>query len=183
MGNCASFYGGASVSASNGRSNSNDENNISERKDQLKKEILELRRSRIIDKGNNYYTPDDAARNILSIVTPLSHKYQLEIGGNIFYSKGFWHYTNPKVGESDKMEIGAYWIGYHTHPSGSLNFSNRFNNSSNHFEAGDAFWVSNNQKDLYLGVLIDGEVKIGVCEPGNCKNVSNDLTPPSRIVK
>jgi hypothetical protein len=121
-------------------------------------------------------------------VTPLAHKYQLEIGGNIFFSKGYWHYTIPKVGGVGSVDIGGYWIGYHTHPEGGLVFSNRYNNYSNDFNSGDADWVSNNQKDLYLGVLINNEVNIGVCEVGNCENRVGTKkppppTPPSRIIE
>lgn len=84
----------------------------------------------------------------------------------------------PKIGGPESINLPPSHIGYHTHPSGDLFFSNRTTDFT-----GDSDWVEIAGKPLYLGVQHGGSVKIGVCEPGSCPHYGQFGTPPSRVIQ
>lgn len=114
----------------------------------------------------------------------MSDKYGLEVGGNITQDGKFFSYTSPVVGEQGAVGVGFYGVaGYHTHPSGSLMFSNKLNNFSNNINGGDSVWVSQSKLPLYLGVGTAGNVRIGVCEYRSCSHIGQFGTNPSRVIQ
>ena len=112
---------------------------------------------------------DDAAKEVLNATAPLSKKYGLEVGGNIYQENGKYHYTMPQIGDGISVPMYTDWIGYHTHPSGGMYFSNSFNTAGG---GNDALWVQKGGNPLYMGVqLTNGSIGIAVCEPGSCSNI------------
>jgi Flp pilus assembly pilin Flp len=110
---------------------------------------------------------DFAAKEVLNALTALAHQAQLEVGGyiNKMTTRSgtvYYQYTKPIVGERRSVALSPAprQIGYHTHPSGTLLFSNNYTNPG----AGDAKWVSEASNHLYVGALHDEVVKIGICE-------------------
>ncbi|WP_298773754.1 hypothetical protein [uncultured Shewanella sp.] len=135
-----------------------------------------------LSRARGFDSADAAAKEVLTVTAPLSRKYGLEVGGSIFEGKnGKYHYTLPIIGDSNSVYVAPNWVGYHTHPSGALAFSNRFTA----YEGGgnDALWVDNANKDLYLGVEYnDGTIGIAVCEYNSCPNIGQFGTE-GRIIK
>ena len=162
----------------------------------FQQELNALEAKVILSEEPTYDSPDEAARAVLDIVAPLSKKYNLEVGGNIYEKqrktrtgilmKSKYGYTIPRIGSSGSApRIGIHSPGYHTHPSGRLIFSNDAYNQGKMFERrGDARWVFKNKQLLYLGVLENstGNVLVGVCEPGACPLAKWRGTHPSRTV-
>ncbi|WP_444897527.1 RHS repeat-associated core domain-containing protein [Microbulbifer sp. SSSA005] len=148
----------------------------------LQKELDALVADKTLNRYRSFTSPDAAATEVLDATAPLTEKYGLEVSGNIWKSKNGWHYTIPKIGGPGSADLNTGFIGYHTHPHGRLMFSNRMNNYSGDFNGGDSSWVSSAKKPLYLGVVVKGTVKIGVCDPG-CSHVGIYGTPPSRVIK
>ena len=145
------------------------------RRAELRSELDSLRKSGTLSRVRAFNTADEAAESVLNVVAPLTDKYGLEIFGNIFKGDaGKYHYTLPQIGGSISAGIDPRWMGYHTHPSGSLVFSNQF------FRAGDgndALWVNTARKTLYVGaVRRDGSVGVAACEYGSCPNYGKDGT-------
>ena len=117
----------------------------------------------------------------MGVTAKLSAEYGYEVGGNIYQSGDHWRYTIPKIGDQSSASVNTGFIGYHTHPSGSLMFSNRF--SAFGGGPGDANWVETSGKDLYLGIYNGSGVSIGVCSPGSCPDIGRLGTSPSRVVQ
>jgi len=116
-----------------------------------------------------FETEDAAAKHVLEVTAPLSKQYGLEVGGNIYLGKdGLYHYTLPTIGHTGSVGISTRWAGYHTHPSGSLKFSNSHIRMSSD---NDLHWVNQSGKALYLGVQQSEGVGIAVCEPGRCFDI------------
>jgi hypothetical protein len=67
-----------------------------------------------------------------------------------------------EVGLENAVAVSGHAIGYHTHPSGRLEFSNLENESRGY--ASDTKWVRNNHKHLYVGAMQGSVVKISICE-------------------
>ncbi|MEE2026137.1 hypothetical protein, partial [Alkalimonas mucilaginosa] len=90
----------------------------------------------------------------------------LEIGGYINKltapnGTAYYQYTKPMVGERRSVALPVTGqIGYHTHPTGTLLFSNTITNPT----GSDAEWVADSNNHLYVGALQGGDVKIGICE-------------------
>jgi hypothetical protein len=128
---------------------------------------------------------------VLNIIVPIAHQFGLEAGGNI---EGFrnrsgastryrYRYTIPSVGEATAVGVPTHAIGYHTHPSGSLLFSNR-RNSSGGIRENDTEWVRNSGKSLYVGALsADGTVGIAVCECTYAPTPAHQFGTPGRVVQ
>lgn len=131
-----------------------------------------------------YNSPDDAAKAVLNQTSGLSEQYQLEVSGSIYKQGDKWAYSVPKVGGYGSAPLTTDMIGYHTHPDGSLAFSNRWN-SHGGSGSGDAGWVAKSQKTLYLGVKIGNKIAIGTCDYGNCSEwvVGRGPTQPSRVLQ
>ena len=119
---------------------------------------------------------------MLDAAAPLSKKYGLELAGSIWKGKSGYSYTFPVIGGKGSASLTTAHIGYHTHPSGSLMFSNQFRNYS-YSGGGDAGWVATSGKSLYLGVQTNSGVSIGVCSLGNCPNFGRKGTAPSRVIQ
>ncbi|WP_105102103.1 Ig-like domain-containing protein [Microbulbifer pacificus] len=149
----------------------------------FQEELDALAADRTLNPYKAFDSADAAATEVLDVTAPLSEKYGLEVGGNIWKSKNGWRYTMPKIGGPGSVSVSTTHIGYHTHPSGDLMFSNRSNNFSGSFVGGDSSWVAKANKPLYLGVQHGGAVRIGICNPGNCSHVGRLGTPPSRVVQ
>jgi hypothetical protein len=110
---------------------------------------------------------------------PLSKKFGLEVGGNIYEDDGKYHYTMPVIGDGISVGVPTGWIGYHTHPSGGMYFSNSFATAGG---GNDANWVKQSGNPLYMGVqLNDGSVGIAVCEPGGCPNIGRFGTQGRKV--
>ena len=130
---------------------------------------------------------DDATRAVLEQAAPIGHEAGLELGGNLkqHWLTGKWKYTRPTVFGRHSGSLPLNNPGYHTHPSGSINFSNPGNNALGNSNVGDTSWVEQSGKTLYVGTVDHtGAVSIGACDPGVCvyNPDTNELpTPPSRI--
>ena len=164
-------------------------------KNEIERELGRLTARGILDPKNKYKSRDEAARAVLEILAPLSAKYGLELGGNIMEIEGLtsrrtgrvlksrFRYTMPVIGESTHVGVNTDYPGYHTHPSGDLVFSNRFDNAGYDLKGGDAEWVKESGHPLYLGVVgADGRVQVGVCEAGKCPTTGKDGTEPTRTI-
>ncbi|MDX3773546.1 toxin TcdB middle/N-terminal domain-containing protein [Chromatiaceae bacterium AAb-1] len=140
-----------------------------ENKEALQREINKLEQDGILSRTHRFDTPDEAAKEVLNVMAPLSREYGLEVGGNIYKHNGKYQYTMPHIGDSVSVNVSHDWIGYHTHPSGVVFFSNSFATAGG---GNDALWVKQSGKPLYMGVqLHSGAVSISVCEPGRCPNI------------
>jgi RHS repeat-associated protein len=134
-----------------------------------------------LSSSRKFPSADAAATEVLNVTTPLSQKYGLEASGNIIPdSIGNYGYTIPEIGGVGSSSASAGYIAYHTHPSGNLAFSNQFNNYSGN---PDTHLVAKSSRSLYLGVQINGAVRIGVCSPGSCPDYGRLGTKPSRILQ
>ena len=164
-------------------------------KKELEDELGRLTARGILDPKNKYKSRDEAARAVLEILAPLSAKYGLELGGNIMEIEGLtsrrtgrvlksrFRYTMPVIGESKRVGVNIGNPGYHTHTSGDLVFSNRFDNAAHDLKGGDAEWVKESGHPLYLGVVgADGRVQVGVCEAGKCPTTGKEGTEPTRTI-
>ena len=134
-----------------------------------------------LNPNRNFDSTDVAATEVLNATAALSKQYGLEVAGSIWKSKDGWHYTAPKIGGVGSASLTTSYIGYHTHPSGSLMFSNQFRSYLG--GPGDAGWVAISNKSLYLGVQIGNNVSIGVCSPGSCPQFGRLGTSPSRVLR
>jgi hypothetical protein len=135
-----------------------------------------------LSKSRSFDSADAAATEVLNLTAPLSKRYGLEVGGNIWQDKDGWHYTIPVIGTEISVGVTGGYIGYHTHTSGGLKFSNAFwprAGASSH----DAGMVGDYGKPLYLGVHYKGATLIGVCEPGRCSETGRLGTSPSRTLQ
>jgi len=134
-----------------------------------------------LNPNRNFDSADAAAAEVLNATAGLSKQYGLEVAGSIRKSKDGWRYTAPEIGGVGSASLTTSYIGYHTHPSGSLKFSNQFNSYTG--GPGDAGWVASSNKSLYLGVQIGKNVSIGVCSPGSCSQFGRLGTSPSRVLQ
>ncbi|MFL0799076.1 MAG: FG-GAP-like repeat-containing protein [Agarilytica sp.] len=121
-----------------------------------------------LSRSHSFDSADAAAKSVLGVTAPLSAEYGLEVTGNIFSKDGSYYYTLPQIGGPTQGTISIGWIGYHTHPSGSLKFSNSFRGAG---PGRDTHWVQHSGKALYLGVQTSSGVGFAVCEPGGCFDV------------
>jgi hypothetical protein len=150
----------------------------------FERELRILEKNGTLNPNKKFKTIDGAATEVLSVTAPLSDKYGLEVGGNIVPNGKYYSYTSPTVGGEGTVSVGYYGVaGYHTHPSGSLMFSNKLNNYSKSLTSGDSVWVSASKLPLYLGVGTANNVQIGVCEYRNCSHAGQFGTKPSRIIQ
>lgn len=84
----------------------------------------------------------------------------------------------PSAGDKSAVNLrgqipNGHAIGYHTHPSGEINFSNIFTAMKNGANA-DTEWIRANGKGLYVGVMQGGVVKISFC--GHNSTCSRDTS-------
>ena len=148
----------------------------------FQKDLNALKTDGTLSSSRTFESADAAATEVLSVTAPLSHKYGLEVAGSIWKGDGGYSYTFPVIGGEGSALLTTAYTGYHTHPSGSLMFSNQFNNHS-HSGGGDAGWVATSGKPLYLGVQVGSGVSIGVCSPDSCSNFGRKGTTPSRVLQ
>lgn len=101
----------------------------------------------------------------------------------------YYQYTKPMVGERRSVALPiTHQIGYHTHPNGSFNFSNKFD-IFNGGSGSDAEWIKAADSHLYVGAMADndvaGAVKIGICEYESAcmKGVLQFGNPPTRTIQ
>ena len=151
----------------------------------LRRELNELRQNGTLDTSREFGTADEAAQEVLSATALLSAKYNLEVGGNILQTgDGQFRYTFPTIGTRSSVRVYPGATGYHTHPSGQLVFSNRYNQANPTDHGYDALWVKNARRNLYLGVAApSGVVQIGICEYRKCFDVGRSGTEPSRVIQ
>jgi hypothetical protein len=150
-------------------------------------DIAALEADGTLSSTRSFATADAAAAEPLEAISPLSEKYGFEAGGKINgrqlrHGGERYFYSIPEVGgpSSIRMSPGSYGA-YHSHPDGGLMFSNsQFNAGSG---SGDAGWVANHGKPVYLGVASGGRTSIGVCSPGACPTRGLLGTQPSRVVR
>ena len=74
------------------------------------------------DTVKSFDSSDDAAREVLGLVSPISEAFNVEIGGSIYHDRLGYHYSSPVVGSSTSVYITFGLDGYHTHPNAFLNF-------------------------------------------------------------
>ena len=146
-----------------------EQSNTEENRKALQTELDQLAKDGTLSTKHAFDAADDAAKEVLNATAPLSKKYGLEVGGNIYQENGKYHYTMPQIGDGISVPMYTDWIGYHTHPSGGMYFSNSFNTAGG---GNDALWVQKGGNPLYMGVqLTNGSIGIAVCEPGSCSNI------------
>ncbi|WP_053982306.1 hypothetical protein [Marinagarivorans algicola] len=148
----------------------------------FQKELNGLVSDGVLSKHHSFKSSDAAAVEVLSVTAPLSKKYGLEVGGSIWKDKKGWHYTTPEIGSATGVGVAGGYIGYHTHTSDGLKFSNAFwprMGAATH----DAGMVSRYNQPLYLGVHYGGNTLIGVCSPGSCSATGRFGTSLSRVLQ
>ena len=136
--------------------------------DALQAELDKLVKRGILNGERTFRYVDDAALEVLNATAPLSQKYGLEVSGSIYSGSGGYRYTIPVIGGAGTASLNPDYIGYHTHPSGKLVFSNQFFNYTGGPGISDMAWMATSRQALYLGVQINNAVRIGVCSPGTC---------------
>ena len=150
-----------------------------QRRELLTARLNEMWEANEIRTWKTFGHPDSAAIEILDMMAPLSRIYGLEIAGHIRAVDGGYRYTRPEVGGPTGATLSTRHIGYHTHPSGDLRFTN------DDFNLGtgiDARWVRSSGRALYLGVQSGGSVGIAVCEPSSC-SISGRFGTTGRTVR
>ncbi len=104
---------------------------------------------------------DLAAKEILSVVHPISEEFQLEIGGRIVVNGDGYSYEVPTVGTVRGVDINGAGAagGYHTHPGG---YGYRYFSSSisNAGRLSDVGWVKSWKIPLYMSHLGKNGAKI-----------------------
>lgn len=88
----------------------------------LQTELDKLAKNGTLSRKHSFDTADDAAKEVLNATAPLSKKYGLEVGGNIYQENGKYHYSMPHIGGPTSVAMYTSHIGYHTPPKrrGSL---------------------------------------------------------------
>lgn len=119
-------WGDSKASVGHTVGSGNDENTIDENRKALQSDLDKLAANGTLSRKHSFNTADDAAKEVLNATAPLSKKYGLEVGGNIYQDGEKYHYTMPVIGDGISVTIPTGWIGYHTHPSGGMYFSNSF---------------------------------------------------------
>ncbi|GAB4179763.1 MAG: hypothetical protein Kow0020_15870 [Wenzhouxiangellaceae bacterium] len=145
---------------------------LEDRVSAFEKRTNELVADGTLSRARVFSSPDDAAKEVLSVTAPLSREFGLEVGGNILpTSRGkVFQYTIPVVGTEINEVSSPGVIGYHTHPSGALRFSNKMIHVNS--DAIDTVRVEKTGFPLYLGVhSASGITGIAVCEPGICSHI------------
>ena len=152
--------------------------------DAFQAELDKLVKRGILNGERTFSSVDDAALEVLNTAAPLSQKYGLEVSGNIYSnSSGGYRYTIPVIGGAGTASLNPDYIGYHTHPSGKLLFSNQFHNYSGGPGISDMAWMATSRQALYLGVQVNNAVRIGVCSPGTCYDIGRTGTDPGRVLQ
>ncbi len=131
--------------------------------------IAKLKANGRISTAKYFDYPDDAAKYILSLVSPISDEYGVEIGGSIYHDRLGCRFSYPIVGSATSVNIVNGIDGYHTHPNSFFEFSNQFNAAND--GKGDIGWLNrqeNKRVTLYLGTQIDGKTLIGSCTSATC---------------
>ena len=143
-------------------------------KAELDKALKQLTTDGTLNTSKPFASEDDAAKEVLELVAPLSKKYGIELGGSIVKNGKVYHYSNPIIGSPVGVNIDKNWTGYHTHPDGDAFFSNNVNMAGT---GNDVNWANvagrrSYNNGLYLGVqLSTGHVAISVCAPMACSNI------------
>ena len=130
----------------------------------------------------SFDSSDDAAREVLGLVSPISEAFNVEIGGSIYHDRLGYHYSSPVVGSSTSVYITFGLDGYHTHPNAFFEFSNSHNSESG--GTGDVGWLNDSRNRnviLYLGTQIGGKIFIGSCTAVTCFD-SPYRTEPSKVL-
>jgi len=113
-----------------------------------------------------FNTEDNAAKEVLTAIAPISRRYKIELGGNIKPAhENYFSYGQVVIGDALTVGISPYYTGYHTHYQGGLIFSNYQHNEGDRNDAG---WVRVNKgyynNGLYLGYESDkGVIGIALC--------------------
>ena len=139
----------------------------------IEKELLALKRLGKISDRTIYQTADKAAKYILDVTAPISAKYGLEIGGNVYQDGKFYKYTFPVVGNESSMGnlLDINHSVYHTHPNGVLSFSTNVNTQSTN--GGDVSWANRYNTTVYMGHYQGSNTYVGACARNTCNNLSS----------
>ena len=109
-----------------------------------------------LGEGRQFSTIDDAAKEVLGVLDPISQIHKVELGGFISASGDGFAYGTPIVGTQGSLPglvnvpSGAL-AGFHTHPSGSRSFS-----------LNDARWV-NGKNGTGIPLYLSGKGQVRVC--------------------
>jgi len=153
---------------------------VEERQALLRTRLDEMWEAGELRTWHTFASPDAAAIEVLDLLAPLSRRFGLELAGHIRPVDGGYRYTRPQIGGATGATLNTRYTGYHTHPSGTLRFTN---DDFNLGTGNDARWVRIAGKALYLGVQSgSGAIGIAACEPGNC-NVYGRTRVTGRTVR
>jgi RHS repeat-associated protein len=144
--------------------------------------LAKLKADKKINTMKYFDTADEAAKEILNLVSPISKDFNIEIGGSIIHDRLGYRYTNPQLGDSVSVNLDYGYDGYHTHPNAFFEFSNSHNARSG--GTGDVGWLNqpaNRGVTLYLGTQIDGKTFIGSCTAATCFH-SPYGTEPNKVL-
>ena len=114
-------------------------------------------------------TADEAAKEILNLVSPISKDFNIEIGGSIIHDRLGYRYTTPQLGDAVSVNLAYGYDGYHTHPNEYDMFSNKYTAATG--GGGDVGWLNhslNKNVTMYLGSQIGSKVFIGSCTAATC---------------
>tara|TARA_R110001583_G_scaffold192040_1_gene358120 strand:- start:771 stop:1607 length:837 start_codon:yes stop_codon:yes gene_type:complete len=141
-------------------------------KKELEGKLSVLEEVRKITPGSYKFTSEeDAAKAILGITAPLSAKYGLEIGGEIYEKNNMFAYSSPRIGSTTGMTLDLTYSNYHTHPKGMVSFST-IKNGGRDVPNVNSKQLNPYNRNSYIGQqLKSGKVYVGVCKPGTCDSL------------
>ncbi len=131
--------------------------------------LKELTATKQINSSKYFDTADEAAMEILNVISPVSSEFNIEIGGSITQNRLGFRYTSPHLGNSLSISLIDGLDGYHTHPNEFFQFSNMFDSGTG--GSGDVGWLNrsnNKQVALYLGTKVGNHISIGSCSASTC---------------
>jgi rhamnogalacturonyl hydrolase YesR len=79
--------------------------------------LAKLKADKKINTMKYFDTADEAAKEILNLVSPISKDFNIEIGGSIIHDRLGYRYTTPQLGDAVSVNLAYGYDDYHTHPN------------------------------------------------------------------
>ncbi|UTW45941.1 hypothetical protein KFE80_03285 [bacterium SCSIO 12696] len=158
---------------------------LKQRREKAQKEVDALLTNGTLDKDKVFTgktAMDDAAKEVLTEIQPISDKYDIEIAGGIRENGDGYSYNRPEVGingTSASIDPRGIAAGYHTHPGGGFN-SQFFSNKHTVGQSADIEWSTRNGIPLYMSHSHRSLTEIRVCK-GGYNNCHQDFDPHRRM--
>ena len=130
-----------------------------------------------LDTSKVFTTPDEAAKEVLKKLQPITEARGVEIGGNIIKNGDGYSYADLTVGNEGSVSLASRGVaGFHTHPDGASLFSGPGYSWGG--GDGDKGVVRDTGNPLYMSYADQqtGNIHISVCNPGS--RTCNYYAPP-----